>query len=77
VNATETTRQSTRVIPSRLVKTGHGATKGPPALVHLRDGPAHLLRFVAVPRVVSRASTRAGQRYWSRSEISQLDSGRR
>jgi hypothetical protein len=26
-----------------------------PALVHLRDGPAHLLRFVAVPRVVSRA----------------------
>jgi hypothetical protein len=55
VNATEATRQSTRAIPSRLVKTGHGATKGPPALVHLRDGPAHLLRLVAVPRVVSRA----------------------
>ena len=71
MNATETTRQSTRVIPSRSVKTGHGATKGPPALVHLRDGPAHHLRFVAVPRVVSRAVDSGGAAYWSRSEISQ------
>jgi hypothetical protein len=55
VNATEATRQSTRAIPSRLVNTWHGATNGPPALVHLRDGPVHLLRFVAVPWVVSRA----------------------